>query len=166
MEILKTQKKSNNNIIFAVIFLVVIIIIVVVLTSFFSIYSNNNPMANGQVKIDGKVIKVDIAKTPEEQANGLSGWEKLADNQGMLFVFKDKRYRDFWMQGMKFPIDIIWIEDNKIIDIAKNTPVPTDENNPPIYRPLSEVNYVLEVKAGYCEAKNIKVGDTVEYIIK
>lgn len=162
MENLNNPKKSNN-IIFALIFLGVIIVIVIILTSFFSIYSNNNPMAHGQIKINGKVINVDVAKTPEEQANGLSGWEKPADNQGMLFTFKDKRYRDFWMQGMKFPIDIIWLDDNKIVDISKNVPRPTDANNLQIYHSQSEVNYVLEVMAGYADKNNIKIGDTVEY---
>jgi hypothetical protein len=161
MESLKIPKKSNN-IIFAVIFLAVIIIIVIILTSFFSIYSNNPPLAKGQVKVSGKVINVYLAQTPEEQSNGLSGWEKLSENQGMLFVFKDKRYRDFWMQNMKFPIDIIWINDDKIVDITKNASIPSNLNNIPLFHSIEEVNYVLEVKAGYADDNNIKIKDLVE----
>jgi len=39
------------------------------------------------VKIAGQNIKVDLALTPGAQAQGLSGRSKLAENQGMLFVF-------------------------------------------------------------------------------
>jgi hypothetical protein len=159
------EPKKSKNIVFAVIFLAVIIIIVIILISFFSIYSNNEAMGKGKVIINNKKISVDIAKTPEQQENGLKGREKLSDGQGMLFVFKEKRYYNFWMDGMKIPIDIIWLDDNKIIDITKNAPVPTDPKNPAIFRPASEVNYVLEVRAGYADANNLKIGDSVEFKI-
>jgi len=166
METLKTEKKSNN-VLFAVIFLAVIIIIVIVIIKPFSIFSIYEPLSKGKVLINGQTtISVEIAKTPEQQEIGLKGREKLNDGNGMLFVYKDKRYYNFWMDGMKIPIDIIWIDDNKIIDITKNAPVPADLNNPDIFRPASEVNYVLEVKAGYADKNNIKIGDTVEYLIK
>ncbi|MCX6743755.1 MAG: DUF192 domain-containing protein [Candidatus Parcubacteria bacterium] len=147
METLKTEKKSNN-VLFAVIFLAVIIIIVIVIIKPFSIYSIYEPLSKGKVIINGQTISVEIAKTPEQQEEGLKGRTKVNDDQGMLFVFKDKRYYNFWMDGMKIPIDIIWLDDNKIIDITKNAPVPTDPKNPAIFRPASEVNYVLEVRAG------------------
>jgi len=161
MDTLNTQKKSNN-VIFAIIFLAVIIIIVIILTSFFSIYSNHEPLAKGKVIINNQTISVEIAKTPEQQEAGLKGREKIKDGQGMLFVFNDKHYRTFWMDGMKIPIDIIWLDDDKIIDITKNAPIPADINNVPIYTSASEVNYVLEVSAGYTDKNNIKIGDTVE----
>jgi len=164
METLKTEKKSNN-VLFAVIFLAVIIIIVIVIVKPFSIYSVYEPMSKGKVIINGQTISVEVAKTPEQQEFGLKGREKLNDGQGMLFVFKDKRYYNFWMDGMKIPIDIIWLDGNKIIEISKNVPVPTDTNNPAIFTPPSEVNYVLEVSAGYSDKKNIKIGDIVEYKI-
>jgi len=165
METLKTEKKSNN-VLFAVIFLAVIIIIVIVIIKPFSIYSNNEPLTKGKVLINGQAISVEIAKTPEQQEIGLKGRDKLNNGNGMLFVFKDKRYYNFWMDGMKIPIDIIWIDDNKIIDITKNAPVPADLNNPDIFTPISEVNYVLEVKAGYADKENIKIGDSVEMNFK
>ncbi|MFA5188103.1 MAG: DUF192 domain-containing protein [Patescibacteria group bacterium] len=164
METLNPPKKSNN-LIFAAIFLAVIIIIVIIIVKPFSIYSNYESMADGKVIINGQAISVEIAKTPEQQEVGLKGKTKLNDNQGMLFAFKDKRYNTFWMDGMKIPIDIIWLDDNKIIDITKNAPAPTDTNNPAIFTSPSEVNYVLEVTAGFADKNNVKIGDTVEYKI-
>jgi hypothetical protein len=165
MDTLKIEKKSKN-IYFALAFLIVIIVIVIILTSFFSIYSNYPAITKGKVIINGKTISVEVAKTPEELALGLSGREKLKENQGMLFVFKERRYRDFWMDGMKIPLDIIWIDDGTIIDITKNAAVPIDSSNIPIFHSKREVNYVLEVNAGYTDKNNINISDLVEISFK
>jgi len=102
-----------------------------------------------------------VANTPESRMKGLSGRGKIGANEGMLFVMDDKRYHSFWMADMKFPIDIIWISDNKVVDLTKNAPVPTDPKNIPVFTPNTEVNKVLEVNAGYIEANNIAIGDEV-----
>src|SRR3989338_3180334 len=60
------------------------------------------------VKIVGQNIKVDLALTMLEQAQGLSGREVLGENEGMLFVFDTPGKYSFWMKDMKFAIDIIW----------------------------------------------------------
>jgi len=147
--------------------LIAIVLIFAIICAFsFSVFYFKSDFGKGVVKINGKSIKVETALTAETQYQGLQGRNSLPADQGMLFVFKDKRYHEFWMQGMKFPIDIIWINDSKIIEITKNAPVPTNSNSPAIFTPPSEVNYVLEVNAGYTEKNNIKIGDTVEINLK
>ncbi|MFH1745132.1 MAG: DUF192 domain-containing protein [bacterium] len=113
--------------------------------------------------IDNKKIKIEIADDYVEIVNGLSGREYLEKESGMLFVFNDKQIRDFWMKNMRFPLDIIWINDNKIIDISKNL-LPEGENPLNHYYSPKPVNYVLEVNGGFCEKNNIKTGDSVKII--
>src|SRR5690606_35019275 len=96
---------------------------------------------------------------------GLSGKEKLEENNGMLFVFDKKDYHSFWMKNMKFPIDIIFLDNNTVVDIYKNVPPPKPGENMaklPVYRPSKAVNYVLEVPAGTADKAKIKVGDTID----
>ncbi len=112
------------------------------------------------VKIKNNIIKVEIADDFEEQIKGLSNRDNLDDDSGMLFVFQDKQIRRFWMKNMRFPLDIIWIDDNKIVKIDKNLP-PEGENPQNIYSSEIPVNYVLEVNGGYCDKHNIKVGSDV-----
>ncbi len=112
------------------------------------------------VKIKNNIIKVEIADDFEEQIKGLSNRDNLDDDSGMLFVFQDKQIRRFWMKNMYFPLDIIWIDDNKIVKIDKNLP-PEGENPQNIYSSEIPVNYVLEVNGGYCDKHNIKVGSEV-----
>ena len=67
---------------------------------------------------------------------------------------------------MLFPIDIIWIQDNYIIAIEKNVPIPTgDQQNIPQYRSPQPVNYVLEVNAGFTDKTNIAIGNEVDFFL-
>jgi uncharacterized protein len=110
-------------------------------------------------------LNVDLAVSQAEQSKGLAGVSSLADDQGMLFVFSDKDSRTFWMKNMLIPIDIIWIEDARIVGIAHQVPVPLktiSNTDLPVYRSPSPVNYVLEVRAGLANEKGIAVGGLVE----
>lgn len=115
--------------------------------------------------IKGKEINLEIADTYEKRRVGLSNRQGIDKNSGMLFVFNNKDIKAvFWMKDMQFPIDIIWINDNKIVQIDKNVPQPekdAPESNLKRYSPKEPIDYVLEVNAGFCENNNIAVGDEV-----
>lgn len=112
------------------------------------------------VKINDHIIKVEIAREPDEQKQGLSDRESLCADCGMLFVFPQKQIRSFWMKNMNFPIDIIWIQDNGIAHISENL-APESKAPEKTYSSILPVNYVLEVNAGITNKLGIKVGDEV-----
>lgn len=139
------------------IFLAVLIFLII-------FYLANQKMNENFVEINGLKIKVEIAKTPTEQARGLSNREILNDQEGMLFVYPDYKIRNFWMKKMQFSIDTIWISNDKIVGIEKNIPLfdGVDEEKIKRYQSPVAVNYVLEVNAGFSDKNNIKVGDRVK----
>ncbi len=113
------------------------------------------------VKIAGENIKVELALTAEEQARGLGGRESLREDEGMLFVFQTPGQYYFWMKDMKFPIDIIWLgEDKKVIYIKKNAGI---KNPLETYGPKQDSKYVLEVVSGFAESHGIKEGDEARF---
>ncbi len=116
---------------------------------------------HGSVIIDDVKVKVEIADEPTEMAKGLGSRKSLGENRGMLFVFAEPGQPAFWMKDMEFPIDIIWIQNDKIIDIAPNLPVVAAEFLS-TYTPKEPANYVLEVNAGFAKEHGIKVGDKVD----
>ena len=114
------------------------------------------------VKLRGEV---EIADTILKRTKGLSGRESLAENQGMLFLFAKPSKYSFWMAGMNFPLDIIWINGNKIVDISKNIQAPKNTGRlPVIISPSTKIDKVLELSAGAVEKFNIKIGDEIKIL--
>jgi uncharacterized membrane protein (UPF0127 family) len=118
------------------------------------------------LEINDETIYVEVADTEDKRRKGLSGRKSLKKNQGMLFDFKvEDTQPTFWMKDMNFDIDIVWINDGMISQIDSNVPAPapnTSESQLTLYKPSSLIDYVLEIRAGYTDEKNIKVGDKVE----
>jgi len=117
------------------------------------------------LKINKTSIDLEIADTSERQVTGLSYRESLEKNSGMLFAFESRELKVFWMKDMKFPLDIIWIDGDKIIKIDKNAPV-AGSNPEKRYYSGEPVDYVLEVNGGFVDLHNIKVGDRVTYSLQ
>ncbi len=111
------------------------------------------------LKINNFVIDIEVVDDVESRKLGLSGREKLCNECGMLFVFEDANIYQFWMNDMKFDIDIIWIEDNIVVDISKHVSHKTPGL---IILPSVVVNSVLEVNSGYSDEFGIKIGQKIQ----
>ncbi|MBU0646209.1 DUF192 domain-containing protein [Patescibacteria group bacterium] len=132
-------------------FILAIVILVVV---FVLIPNFSHPDTAAVTFPDQTVITVDLARTPAEQALGLSGRAGLVANHGLLFPYDEPKLPTFWMRGMNFSIDIIWLLDGRIVDLDENLPLDTQT-----YTPAAPVNQVLEVAAGFARAHNLTIGN-------
>ncbi len=105
-------------------------------------------------------LDIEIAETDYETQTGLMYRSGMADNQGMLFIFKDVRMHSFYMKNTEFPLDIMFIDDqNKIVSLKENAQ-PLDESGISSVYP---VRYVLEVNAGLSQKLGIAVGDSISF---
>lgn len=112
-------------------------------------------------------LNVEVSDEKGERAAGLSNRQSLASDSGMLFVFDKTDTHKFWMKGLKFPLDFIWINGDRIVDLLPNVPNPspgTPDNQLPIYAPITKVDKVLEVNAGFINTYNIRVGDKLQQL--
>lgn len=139
-----------------------IFIFAIIILLIYGLHYRNNPLIS-KVRIGSHTFTVDMAVTPIEKMKGLSGKDSLELNHGMLFVYDHKEQYEFWMKGMKFPLDFIWIADHTIVDVTENVPMPTNLI-PTIVKPKTGVDKILEVPAGTIQSTSIKVGDTVQFI--
>ena len=83
----------------------------------------------------------------------------------MLFVFDGPAPRSFWMRGMRFCLDIVWIENGAIQGAAESVcpePPGTADADLPSYVSPVPVTYVLEVPAGWLDHYGLGVGTPVE----
>jgi len=120
-----------------------------------------------QAKIGSKTYWLEIADTAAKRGQGLAKRKQLKDNQGMLFIFPKVRKHYFCMQDMRFPLDFIWIRDNKVIDITAN--VPNKNNGLPMFDSFtarSEFDKAIELNAGEIAKSKVKISDLVQFIGK
>lgn len=111
------------------------------------------------LQIGGTTINIDIADTPAEREQGLSGRVSLPDDYGLLFVFDTPGDYGFWMKDMNFAIDIVWINAEKKIVGVENSVSPATYPN--VFYPKEPVLYVLEVPAGFAKGHHIDIGSEV-----
>ena len=115
------------------------------------------------VTVGGVNLITSLSTTPDAQSKGLAIRDSLNENEGMLFIFETPQKYSFWMKDMKFPIDIIWInQDGKIVHIEKNLPPCVFLLPCPSYAPNDDSLYVLEVVSNFTNKFDINVGDSVD----
>jgi len=103
-------------------------------------------------------LDIEFAETDYEIQTGLMYRDKMENNQGMLFIFKQSEPHAFYMKNTLIPLDLLFIRsDSTIARIAKNAR-PMDESSIPSGEP---VQFVLEIKAGLSEIWGLKSEDRI-----
>lgn len=114
-----------------------------------------------EATLRGRTFTIEVADTAAKREKGLGERDALDPDRGMYFPFASEQYWVFWMKGMRFPIDIIWIREGKVVDIAASVPPP---KGLPLetYSPAHPADAVLELNAGTAAEIGLEPGDVVE----
>ena len=122
-------------------------------------------LQTAEITVGGVPLTVELAYQPADRALGLGYREELAAGTGMLFLFEAPAPRSFWMRGMQFCIDVVWIENDVIQGAAESVcpePLGTADVDLASYFSPVPVSYVLEVPAGWLDANGLGIGTPVE----
>ena len=114
--------------------------------------------------INGHKFSIEIADTSEKRTLGLSHRQSIPADEGILFVFESPGWYQFWMGGMLFPLDFVWINGDNVVDITQNVPAPVNDASARIINPKLEVDKVLEINSGQIKSAGIKIGQKVQII--
>lgn len=103
---------------------------------------------------------VEVAQSPEEQAEGLMFRRSLAPDRAMIFPFDPAQPVSFWMKDTYIPLDLVFIgADRRIGRIAENcAPLSLD-----LIYSGEPVVAVLEIAGGRSAELGLKPGDQVDY---
>ena len=160
---------SRSQVLIPIIAAAIIIGIVGMLTIPIDVKLESVEFPRGTIKLDDKILVVQIADTDSLRVRGLSWQNELPYNEGMLFVFDESGTRAMWMMGMQFNLDIIWFDENaNVVAIEKDVPsckttievVACRENGVS----GNNAKYVLEVTAGFVDEFNITENSRLELI--
>jgi uncharacterized membrane protein (UPF0127 family) len=116
-----------------------------------------------EVRVADAAVRAEVADDDAERALGLGDRARLGRDAGMYFVLTSESPR-FWMKGMRFPLDMIWIKDARVVDVTARVPPPRDgvpDSRLPTYSPARPADRVLEVNAGWAARNGVRRGDRV-----
>jgi uncharacterized protein len=124
--------------------------------------ANAIPTSSDQIAVTlgPKTIAATVANTDSSRIQGLLGWSQINFDQGMLLDFVKPGLSAIHMQGMKFPIDALWIDSNGVIRLIYAEIQPDSGS---IYPSMFPVRYCLEVRSGFCRKYGIKEGQKVVF---
>jgi uncharacterized protein len=115
---------------------------------------------------NGKVLNAEVANTPEKLLFGLAFRSALPVDGAMLYIFEESGPHRIWTKEFQFPIDVIWLDESKVVvHTVENVPPCLDSRCPWYGPPPRDARYVVESNAGFVANENIKIGESVKFIL-
>ena len=111
----------------------------------------------------GEEIPVEVADTLKKRRLGLGKRTSLKKGWGMLFIFGKRKPHRFWMKDMQFPLDIIWLDNHRIVHIIHNAKPANSSEEPEVMTSPVPVNFVLEIAAGRAAKLRLKTGQRMKF---
>ncbi len=116
------------------------------------------------ITLHDKKLYLEFAETESAVKQGLSDRASMSDDQGMVFFLGRSDIHAFWMYHMHFPLDIVWLQDGVVTEIAENMRPPSETLGiPATHVPQAKANEVLELTAGGAERYKLKVGSSIDF---
>ena len=105
-------------------------------------------------------FSVDVADTGRERNRGLMFVEKMPSSHGMLFVYERPQPVAFWMKNTLIPLDMIFADENGVVQNVHVGAVPGDLTPIPGY---GNIQYVLEINGGLSQMLRIGPGTELRH---
>ncbi len=113
------------------------------------------------LEIKGQIFQASVAVTAEERQQGLSLTSSLPADVAKLFVFDSDDFWGIWMKDMRYAIDIVWLDSQKmVVHIEKSV---SPDTYPIVFLPRQPARYVVELQSGVVESLALETGDSVDF---
>ncbi len=112
----------------------------------------------------GNVHKViaEVASIPSDRAQGLMFRKKMADNEGMLFVYPQPHVTGMWMKNTLIPLSVAFIDEKGvIINIEEMKPETLDA-----HMAKAPAKYSLEMSSGWFKKHKLGPGTKIKGLEK
>jgi hypothetical protein len=96
----------------------------------------------------GPVIQVETVVSPAATKQGLSGRPSMPAGTGLFFVFPELAVQSMWMPNMRFPLDIVWLDEHLSIVSITYGAQPCNTQPCPSYTSTYKALYAIEMNAG------------------
>jgi uncharacterized membrane protein (UPF0127 family) len=111
----------------------------------------------------GRTLTAELMLRPEDRAMGLMFRQSLPEERALLFAFDGLDFHAIWMKNCRFPIDIVWLdEEQRVVHVAAAVP-PCAKEPCAVYQPLQRALYVVEMNAHQARREKIELGARLEF---
>lgn len=115
------------------------------------------PLPVTTVKVASHALRVEVVSTPEQRSRGLMFREKMARNDGMLFIFDEPGYHAMWMMNTFIPLSVAFVDgEGRILNIEDMQPKTLES-----HAAQGPARYAIETNIGWFAERKIKAGDKV-----
>jgi uncharacterized membrane protein (UPF0127 family) len=113
----------------------------------------------------GKVLQTEVMIKDADREMGLMFRPSLPLDHGMLFLFEQPGMPGIWMKNCKFPIDILWLDEQRRVVHLEEAVPPCKAEPCPVYQPLRQASYVLEINARQARREKALVGSVLAFTL-
>jgi uncharacterized membrane protein (UPF0127 family) len=114
------------------------------------------------LKVGNQNVHADIANTESTRQFGLMFRQKMAKDEGMLFVFPEIGYHAMWMRNTLIPLSVAYMDERgAILSIHEMQPLSDDA-----HQAAGPARYALEMNAKWFSNNKVRVGDVIKGLDK
>lgn len=123
----------------------------------------NSEYRSAVIQLGDQTLQVQVPTSLRTQELGLGGRYTMRETEGMYWDLSTTLQPAFWMKGMRFPLDFIWLDGGKVVEVTTDVQPLSgpDQADPPVLRPAEVVDGVIEVVGGFVNRHDVHVGDAV-----
>lgn len=120
--------------------------------------------AKKKISVGNKTFVVEIAESTPQHERGLMFINKLAEDEGMLFIFKNEETRFFWMKNTMIDLSIGFFDKDKtLVDVQEmKSGQNVSDADLPSYASARPAKYALEMNKGWFDKNKIKIGSKLK----
>ncbi|MEL6598255.1 MAG: DUF192 domain-containing protein [Pseudomonadota bacterium] len=140
-------------------------------TALFAIWLTLYAGAAQAACVDGRVdlrgpggtvtFAVEVADEPEERMQGLMFRRTMPQFNGMLFLWDTPGPRSFWMRNTFLPLDILFLDQQGVVQHIHENAIPGDETSIPSRS--DAITAVLEINAGLSQMLGLAPGTQMRH---
>lgn len=112
------------------------------------------PLPTVQLQTGLYLIRAEVAATDRTRMMGLMFREKMAQGDGMLFIFPEQDRVCMWMKNTPLPLSVAFIDESGIILNVEDMQPRTEDS----HCSAGPARYALEMNQGWFKAKKIGRG--------
>jgi len=132
------------------------------------IKNKNLDFSKGTIKIDEKIMNVELADSESERQRWLTFRnERLGPDSGLLLIYDNPDLYSLWLLNIRYPLDLIWLDQFGDVVYIKENANPCDnilDASVCTFKNTIPAKFVLTTDSGFVSKNNITSNSRLELL--